>query len=256
MIIEYHRPDSLAEALKLLTRDTPVTKVLGGGTIINRPSKEEFAVVDLVNLELDNFEVKGSTVELGASLRLVDLLERLKSVEFELKETLLKMIEREGSHNLRQVATVAGALVSANGRSAFAQALMALDATLTLEPGSEKISLGDLLLLRDEILRGRLITFVSFPGNVQLSYKYVSRSPADWSIVSAALCVWPSGRTRLALSGYGEGPLIAFDGGSADGLESAAMNAYAHANDEWASAEYRSEIAGILASRCYQEIAG
>jgi hypothetical protein len=57
----------------------------------------------------------------------------------------------------------------------------------------------------------------------------------------------------VALGGYGAAPLLAFDGSEADGAEVAAQSAYSQAGDEWASAEYRMEIAGILARRCIRE---
>ena len=60
---------------------------------------------------------------------------------------------------------------------------------------------------------------------------------------------WPSGRTRLTLGGFGLAPTLAFDGNSTEGVEIAARSAYAQAGDEWATAEYREEIAGILAKR-------
>jgi CO/xanthine dehydrogenase FAD-binding subunit len=256
MITEYNRPGSLEEALELLAREEPRTLPLGGGSRLNQPTKEQFAVVDLANLGLDTLEVKGNTIELGAALKLGILLERAEADDPSLESGLVKAIQREGTHNLRQVATVAGALVGADRRSSFALAMLALDAALTLHPGNEILSLGDLLPLRRENLPGHLITKVTIPNNVRLSYEYVARSPGDWSLVSAALAVWPSGRARLALGGYGEGPILAFDGQVDDGLEVAAQSAYSHAGDEWASAEYRQEIAGVLAKRCYDEISG
>ena len=69
-----------------------------------------------------------------------------------------------------------------------------------------------------------------------------------------ALARWPSGRTRLAVGGYGNTPLLAMDGIESGGLEAAARNAFDGANDSWASAEYRQEVAGILVSRCLATI--
>jgi CO/xanthine dehydrogenase FAD-binding subunit len=40
------------------------------------------------------------------------------------------------------------------------------------------------------------------------------------------------------------------DGSDSEGIEMAAKIAYSHAEDEWASAEYRQEMAGVLAARC------
>jgi len=166
----------------------------------------------------------------------------------------LKVVGHEATYNLRQVASVAGTLVAADGRSPFATLLLALDAALTLQPGDEQVGLGDLLPLRGERLEGRLITQVTIPSNVRMAYEYVARTPADRPIVCAAVIQWPSGRTRLALGGYGAAPVLAFDGTESEGLETAARSAYSQAGDEWASAAYRQEIAGILAARCLKNL--
>ena len=138
-------------------------------------------------------------------------------------------------------------------------ACLALDAALTIvsadkQKAEEQISLGDLLPLRTERLRGRLITLVTIPLNVRLAYQYVARAPADRPLVCAAMAVWPSGRTRLALGGFGKSPVLAFDGTEAAGVDVAAGNAYSQAEDQWASAAYRQEVAGVLTRRCMQEL--
>jgi CO/xanthine dehydrogenase FAD-binding subunit len=42
------------------------------------------------------------------------------------------------------------------------------------------------------------------------------------------------------------------DGTEADDLQTAARNAFHEATDEWASAEYRMDIAATLAKRCLE----
>jgi len=255
MIIEYHRPTTLEEALTLLRRVDPHTVPLAGGSALNQPAPQPFAVVDLQALGLNAIRSRGHFLDIGATATLQGLLEyhaEAKSRGNGLPAALIRAIEHEATYNLRQVASVAGTLVAADGRSPFTTVLLALDAALTVQPGDDRLDLGDLLPLRLERLRGRLITQATIPLNVRLGYEYVARSPADRPIVCAALARWPSGRTRLALGGYGSAPLLAFDGTETEGVEVAARNAYSQAEDEWASAEYRQEVAGILATRCLQ----
>jgi CO/xanthine dehydrogenase FAD-binding subunit len=253
MIKEYHRPTTIDEALALLQRSDPPTVPLAGGSVLNRASTPgEFAVVDLQSIGLDGFQARGNSWELGAMLTLQRLLERLQTDRTGPAEGLLKAIQHEAAYNLRQVASVVGTLVSAAGHSPFATAMLALEARLTLLPGDEEITLGDLLPVRRERLERRLITKVAIPANVRLAYEYVARTPADRPIVCAASAQWPSGRTRLALGGFGFAPTLAFDGGEAAGLQDAARSAYRDAGDEWASAEYRAEITAVLAGRCLE----
>jgi CO/xanthine dehydrogenase FAD-binding subunit len=249
MIIEYRRPDSIEDALKLLGRSEPVTLPLGGGSFLNRPSEDEFAVVDLQSLGLDKIEEKGNKVQIGAAATLQALLNFPNS-----DPALIKVIRHEATYNIRQVATVAGALVAADGRSPFATAMLALSAQLLLLPGDEDISLGDLLPLGHKKLKSRLITQIVIPTNVKIAYEYVARSPADLPIVCVCVVQWPSGRTRVALGGYGKSSMLAMDGPQPDGAEIAARDAYSEVGDHWASAEYRSDVAAILTKRALQAI--
>ncbi|HMB21997.1 MAG TPA: FAD binding domain-containing protein, partial [Anaerolineales bacterium] len=152
--------------------------------------------------------------------------------------------------NLRNAATVAGTLVTCDGRSTFAAVMLALDAKLTIivNRQSSVVSLGEFLPLRPH----GLITALTIPLNIKLAFDYVSRTPADKPIACAALAQWNSGRTRLALGGYGRSPLLAMDGTESEGVETAARNAFHEAKDEWASAEYRMDVAATLAKRCLE----
>lgn len=250
MIVEYHRPETVEEALQLLNRQQPETLPLAGGSVINQPSTRKIAVVDLQALGLNNCERKGNFLNLGATLTLQDLQEQCNSAAaINIQSSLLKSIELEATYNLRQVASVAGTLLAADGRSPFTTAMLALDAMMNILPGDEQVSLGNLLPFRGERLHGRLISRVSIPLNARLAYEYVARTPADRPILCAALASWPSGRMRLALGGFGAAPTLAFDGMDEIGLDLAAQNACSQAGDEWASAEYRQEIAGVLSRR-------
>ncbi len=245
MIVEYYRPKDIAETLNLLANTQINTVLMGGGTAIDRYSIEPFAVLDLQDVGLSSIQVRGSVLEIGATATLQSLFENS-----EIQEALRKSIYREAAQNLRQVATVAGTLIASDGRSPFTTALYALDASLTMIPDDEKIQLGSLLPLRKKNLTNRLVTKITIPLNVRLAYEYVARTPADLPIVCAAVAVWPSGRTRVVLGGFGEVPILAMDGPDREGAEIAAGGAYSHADDQWASASYRQEMAKVLVKRC------
>lgn len=247
MIIEYHRPETLEAALILMARPQPMTLPLGGGTVLNRPTLGSFAVVDLQALGLKTLEQQKNSLHIGAMFTL-QALSDVSGIQPALREAL----QSEATYNLRQAATIAGTLVSARGYSPLVTAMLALDASLEIKgisSGTRNMTLGDLLPLRKELLQGCLITKVIIPSNAHLAYEAIARTPADLPIVCAALAQWPSGRTRLALGGFGDAPMLVLDGPEAGGVESAARDAYLHAGDEWASSEYRSEMAAVLAGR-------
>jgi CO/xanthine dehydrogenase FAD-binding subunit len=260
MIVEYHRPPTLDLALQLLSRQSPVTVPMGGGTKLNQPSPKPIAVVDLQDLAsqpdlgLGQVEQSSSVVKVGAAVTLQSLMGFGSSLP-----TLSEVLRLEASYNLRQVATVAGSLISANGRSPFAAAMLALDAQLdaiNLEQGSFALALGEYLALRSKLPPHSLVRAIEFPTKARLAFQYVARTPADFPIVAVAAAQWPSGRTRLVLAGYGAAPLLAADGPEAAGIEAAARAGYQYAEDEWASAEYRSATVEILAVRCMNQLLG
>lgn len=245
MITTYHRPETLEQALTLISRKTPMTLPLGGGTLLSHPDGNSIEVVDLQAIGLNQIKKQGRALEIGATATLQELLESESSSD--VMKTILKL---EAPLNIRNAATVAGTLVAADGRSTFTCALLALDAKVIIQPKDEEIQIGNFLPMRGENLRGKLITKIILPGNTKLAFEYVARTPADKPLVCIAMAQWPSGRTRLAVGGYGKVSLLAMDGTDPEGLGTAARNAFHEAADEWASADYRQEIAAILAKRC------
>lgn len=262
MITAYHRPKTLDEALALLTQ--PDTRPLGGGTLLSQPTPfdptqgkpDSVHAVDLQLLGLDSLRVSGNNpstgsgqrLELGATLTLQSLLESEHC-----PEALKRALKLEAPLNVRNSATVAGSLVSCDGRSTFATMLLAIDAKLSvISEQLSVVSVGEFLPLRP---RG-LITSISVPLNVKLAFEYVSRTPADKPIVCVALAQWNSGRTRLAVAGFGKSPMLAMDGTASDDVATAAQNAFHEATDDYGSAEYRMDVASTLAKRCAARLKG
>lgn len=244
-MLEYHRPASIEQALELLQRGAP----LGGGTVLTPNRRGLQAVIDLSLLGLDRIERRDGRIELGAATR----LQRL--VEAELPDELQRICRMEAGWNIRNQATVAGAIVSADGRSPLATALLALGAELVIEPGGERISLEAYLKDRAP---GRLITSVSLPEPAVLAYDKVARSPADRPQVCVA-AARVEDKLRVALGGFGKRPLlIGADwqvGQQAIGQAAEAVGqAYAEANDVWASGEYRAAAAAALARRVVAKV--
>jgi CO/xanthine dehydrogenase FAD-binding subunit len=242
MITAYHRPHTLDEALTLLAQ--PNTLPLGGGTLLSHGTPDSVQAVDLQLLDLNSLNKKGNELEMGATLTLQALLESEHS-----PEPLKRALKLEAPLNIRNSATVAGTLVTCDGRSTLATVLLALDAKINIQSSKtdiRTINIGDFLPVRP---RG-LITSITIPSNVKLAFEYVSRTPADKPIVCAALVQWNSGRTRLTLGGYGKSPMLGMDGTEAEGVETAARNAFHEATDEYGSAEYRMDVAATLAKRC------
>jgi putative selenate reductase FAD-binding subunit len=250
MITHYHRPQTLEEALKLLAQ--PNTVPLGGGTLLSKPGPDPVEVVDLQRLSLDSIRVNGNELNLGATVTLQALLESDRCTE-----ALKQAIKLEAPLNIRNSATVAGTLVSCDGRSTFTTMLLAMDAKIEQAKfDNSKVdhrvsTIGDFLPLRPR----DLISSITIPLHTKLSFEYVSRTPADKPIVCVAAAGWVSGRRRLAAGGYGKSPMLAMDGTSSDDPAAAASNAFHEATDDFGSAEYRMDVAATLAKRCMSSLA-
>ncbi len=142
MIIAYHRPQTLDEALKLLSR--PNTFPLGGGTLLSHRQSDSVEVVDLQALGLNSIKKSGSSLEIGATATLQQLLEDVNC-----PDALKSALKLDAPLNLRNAATVAGTIVSCDGRSTFFTALLALDAKLAIiKSKPETVNLGDFISLR------------------------------------------------------------------------------------------------------------
>src|SRR4030095_3606354 len=73
MITAYHRPQTLDEALTLLTQ--PNRTPLGGGTLLARSTTDPVEAVDLQAVGLNTVNKSGNNVEIGATVTLQQLLE-------------------------------------------------------------------------------------------------------------------------------------------------------------------------------------
>ena len=154
----YHRPTSLEEALRLLGRPDVSTIPLGGGTAVNGlPTTSADEVVDLQALGLSEVTLSGSTLTIGATTTLQNLIDQ------QWTPLLLRdLAAMEGPRTIRNAATVGGTVAGADGESPFLAGLIAYGAVLTLvnSSGERSVALGDFLDDRS-MVGGGLITAVS-----------------------------------------------------------------------------------------------
>lgn len=253
--MRYLRPESIEQALSLLGEGIP----LGGGTTLTPARSAVEAVIDLSKLGLDGFTIKDGTASLGATLTLQTILEHSDR----LPAALIDGIRHESGLNLRNAATLAGMLVAADGRSPALTVLTALGGIVKLEPGTRQVELNEFFSLRTEQAPQFLITGLEFRLPKRLAYAQVARTPMDKPIVCASAGLSPDGDLTLALGGYGPHPIRFYQAGTglkeSQGLneaKDAAEAAFSRSEDAFASAAYRSHIAGVLIERVVKEVRG
>ena len=247
MIVEYHRPETLQAALELLSRKNPRTVPLGGGTHLSHYRGDPIAVVDLRKLDLGKIERSVEFMRIGSTVTLQALIDSVETPQM-----LKEVVRFESNYNLRQSATVAGTLVTGDGKSAFLSALLALDAQVILQPGGQKETVGEWLGHRSTRNESKLITGLEIPCDVALKYDFVGRSPQDLPIVSVAVGEWADGRRRVVIGGDAAFPVLAMDGKDIGTVESSIENACSQLSKSQNS-EYIPKIATTLARRLLEK---
>ncbi len=271
LVKEYHRPQTLDEALALLRRDATTVPLAGGTHLV--PALTASAVVDLQALGLDELVVDGSRANFGAMVRLQRLVD---SARDQVGEFVAEAARREGPRTYRNAATIGGTIAIGDPSSCLLIALLVLDAEVQLRlPDPAIVSLDRLLDDPHKFLGGGLITGVtalSAAGAPGVALATVARTPRDKPIVAAAVRMAQTGEldsdlcsdVRIALAGVTDRPIRAyeaeerlkgqpFEKGLVDAAVTAALTGLHVPSDFKGSQEYRCSMAGALAWRALQE---
>lgn len=272
---EYHRPESIDEAVQLLRSGGPSTVALAGGTALVASGRRDVqAVVDLQKLPLAYVRVQEATLtcSIGTTTRLQQLIDT-PDAQTLANGVLAETARAVAGRNLRNAATVGGLIASAGGEDPLLTALLALDAQLTVyTPQSRQIPLAGFLAYRGRLLGdGALITQISVPlliGPLGAAYVAVGRTPRDRPIVCAVarmeLAAGITGNVRLALGGVAAVPVRAYKAEqwlerkalSAEQVEAAVTKAAAELSppdDFRGSSEYRRAMVPVLARRALSQ---
>ena len=266
-IHEYHRPQTLQEALKLLQRGQTTVPLAGGTDLVPSRAPHVQAVVDLQGIGLDQLTMDGSHIHIGAMVSLQRLIESPEVGEF-----LAKSAHLEGPITYRNAATVGGTIAARDALSHLLIALLVLDTEVHLRlPDPATVSLNRILDAPSKFLDGGLIigiTAISAAGAPGTAMARVARTPRDKPIVAAAVRLMREGDrcggARIALAGVADRPIRVYDvedqlkGQPFDKvLVSVAVAGVVRnlnpPSDFRGSGEYRREMAAVLTQRALLE---
>ena len=238
-VIEYHRPTTLEEALRLVSAAGGT--VLAGGTVVNAGTRPTGSVlVDLQALPLGGVDaLTDGTLVVGAMTRLSEL-----AADTHTPDWLRDLARRELPSSLRNLATIGGTIVAGGWESALVAAFVACDAVVTLAGADGTDDIGLAQLLSDPVgpVHGRIITSVRLDVSGTASVHSTARTRADTPIVCCVARTSGAG-PRVAMSGVAHTAVVV------DDVEQLTPPA-----DFRGSSEYRRHLARVLRARALTEL--
>jgi carbon-monoxide dehydrogenase medium subunit len=260
--VEYARPASVEDAVRLLAADDGARALAGGQTIINvmkaRAASPD-ALIDLADLEeLRAIELgPDGTLELGAMVTYTQLMD---SAEARARPILGEVAAQIADVQVRNRGTLGGNVCSNDPTNHFPPLMVALDASFKIRgaAGERSVSAADFFLgvYMTAVSPGELLTTITIParGSTGDAFTTVSIGRDGTCIVNAAASV-SDGGTRVAIGCVDAVPILV-EPASTDA--EAVREAVRAANldppsDVHASADYRRHLAEVLAARAVEQ---
>jgi len=278
---EYHRPESVGEALHLLADIGDEGKILAGGQslipVMNFRLAQPAVLIDVNRLtELDHVsEEADGTLRLGAMVRQARL-EREAAVARR-SPLLAEAIPHVAHPQIRNRGTVGGSLAHADPAAELPAVMVALDARFRLaRAGGERwVAAGDFYrgLFTTALEADEMLVEVEIPprpGDAGACFLETSRRHGDYAMAGVAVRTTVDGdgrlgQSRLVFLSVGDvpvevaaGQVTAGEPPSEELFASVARAAAAELDtvaDIHASAEYRRHLAEVLARRALAKAA-
>jgi aerobic carbon-monoxide dehydrogenase medium subunit len=255
--LDYARPDSVDEAVKLLAAREDARALAGGQSLVNvmktRVAAPEL-VVDLNRIDaLRGIASDAGALEIGAMTTYAAIVD---SAEVAAARPILAEVARTiADVQVRNRGTIGGNICSNDPTNHFPPLLAALGAELTIRSAE-----GERTVSTDEFFEGVFVTAVH-PGELLTSVRVPAKGDTrdGWAsatlgregtgIVSVAATV-SAGNARIAIGCVAATPVIV----TASADETAVKDAVGAAgldppSDVHASADYRRHLAAVLAAR-------
>lgn len=247
----YARATDLDHALELLGE--PDAKAIAGGQSLIPVMKLRIArpslVVDISRLGLSGVEERNGELHIG-SLTTWNELVHSEALAHPALAAIAECARGIGDLQVRNLGTIGGSIAHADPASDMPAVLLALGARLQLRSpaGDREIALGDALVGPFMTALGpqELMTGIVVPIPAQGSgsaYAAVEHPASGFALAGAAALVGPEGET-VALTGVGATPFVL----AAGDVRTAVAEAEIY-GDRFASAEYRRELAAVVADR-------
>ena len=260
--VEYVRPSSVDDAIRLLAAHEGARALAGGQTLVNvmkaRAASPD-VLVDLADLdELRAISVAGDTLRVGAMATYTQIM---ASSEVDVSRPILaEVVAQIADVQVRNRGTIGGNVCSNDPTNHLPPLLVALGAEMTIlgESGERTVPAQEFFLgvYMTAVGEGELLLSVSVPASAQAAdgFASVTIGRDGTCIANAAACVSDPGVT-LVLGCVDAVPIrLTPDGTDAESVRAAVEAAGLEApSDVHASAEYRRHLAGVCAVRAVEQ---
>lgn len=255
---EYHRPQSVADAAKVLASNAEA-KLLAGGHTLLPTMKQRLAapkaIVDLSRIaELKGIDKKGNALVIGAMTTHAEVADSpvVRSAIAGLTEVAAVI----GDPHVRHRGTIGGSVANNDPAADYPAALLALGATIGTN--KREIKADDFFkgLFTTALQDGEIITRISFPVPAKFGYAKFPNPASRYAVVGVAVAQAGWG-VRVAVTGAGKDGVFrhkAMEAAlgktwSAQALAGVATDAGLMMSDIHADAAYRAHLVGVMARR-------
>ena len=257
---EYHRPNTVAEAVSLLQGTSEPKLLAGGHTLIPTLKQRLASPSDIIDLgaiaELKGIREDGDRLIIGALTTYSEVVE--SATARNAIPALAQLASHIGDSQVRNRGTIGGSIANNDPASDYPAAVLGLNATV--RTNQREIAADDFFLGMFETALGddEVITEVSFPKPARAGYMKFPNPASRYAIVGV-MVAQTGGQTRVAVTGAGpcvfrlpdfERALASdFSPGVLDRLSVSATDLN---SDIHASAEYRAHLVKVMAKRAVQ----
>jgi carbon-monoxide dehydrogenase medium subunit len=257
----YHKPTSVADAVKILSADPEARPISGGQTLLpalkhrlNRPT----SLVDLSGIaELRGVKREGDTITVGA---LTKHFEVQNSPEIKSAIPALSFMATViGDIQVRNRGTMGGSVSNNDPAADYPAAVLALDATVVTD--KRRIAADDFFqgMFTTALEPGELLTAIEFPIPEKAGYAKM-RNPASRYVMAGVFVAKTKGGVRVVVNGAGPGVFrqTAMEQAlsanwSPDAVAAIKQEAEGLNSDIHGSAEYRAHLVTVMAKRAVVE---
>ncbi|RAI57256.1 FAD binding domain-containing protein [Roseicella frigidaeris] len=253
----YHKPTTVADAVKILSADPEARPISGGQTLLpalkhrlNKPT----AVVDLSGIaELKGIRREGDRLVIGA---LAKHGEVANSPEVKAAiPALAQMASTIGDTQVRNRGTIGGSVSNNDPAADYPAAVLGLDATVVTD--KRRIAADDFFqgMFTTALEPGELLVAIEFPIPEKAGYAKM-RNPASRYVMAGVFVARTKSGTRVVVNGAGPGVFRQAEmetalaaNWSADAVAGVKQSPDGLNGDIHGSAEYRAHLVTVMAKR-------